>query len=81
MSVSSEVELSRRQRQVLALYAAGNGRREISAVLFISERSVRRDLESAQERLGAQTLRQTIVLGFARGLISANDDGSVDAIF
>lgn len=81
MSVSSEVELSRRQRQVLALYAAGNGRREISAVLFISVSRVRDDLKEVQDLLGAQTLRQMVVLGFARGLIAANDDGSVDAIF
>ena len=83
MSVLAEeaiVRLTPRQGEFLTLFAAGSTQREIASACFISQSRVRDALIEAQERLGAENMRQAIVKAFALGIILARTDGGVELV-
>lgn len=65
--------LTRREREVLAILAAGKTNEEIAAVLAISPRTVQKHLEHVFEKLGVET-RTAAAL---RALAAAGEDGDI----
>jgi DNA-binding CsgD family transcriptional regulator len=63
--------LTRREREVLAILAAGKTNDEIAAVLGISPRTVQKHLEHVFEKLGVET-RTAAAL---HALAAAGEDG------
>jgi DNA-binding CsgD family transcriptional regulator len=72
------VRLTPRQAEFLALFAAGKTRNEIGAACYVSPYTVRDILAQAQERLGGENMRQTIVKALAVGILVGRRDGSVE---
>lgn len=62
------VELTERERRVLALVAAGLSNAEIGSKLFISEKTVRNHLTRIFDKLGVHTRARAIVLARDAGL-------------
>jgi DNA-binding CsgD family transcriptional regulator len=62
------VELTGRERKVLALVAAGLSNVEIGAKLFISEKTVRNHLTRIFDKLGVNSRARAIVLARDAGL-------------
>jgi len=60
--------LSPREREVLALVAAGRTNREIGAELFISEHTVARHLGNIYRKLGVSSRTAAAAYAFSRGL-------------
>ncbi|MEU8629046.1 response regulator transcription factor [Streptomyces sp. NPDC048669] len=61
--------LSAREREVLALVAKGNSNREIAAVLFISEATVKTHLAHAFAKLGAKDRAAAVAVAYDRGIL------------
>lgn len=71
----TELRLTPRQKEVLTLFSRdGKTTKEIAAELQIKYCTVRAHLSNAQERLGAETLAQTVFLATANGLIAAENE-------
>jgi LuxR family maltose regulon positive regulatory protein len=69
------VTLSKRERQVLELVAAGNTTKAIAERLSISEPTVKWHVSRAARKLGAQSRTEAVALAIGRGYIRApNDD-------
>lgn len=72
--MTSDLRLTPRQMEVLTLWGRdGKTTKQIAAQLEISYTTVRSHLINAQERLGAETLAQTVFLATTNGLISMDD--------
>ncbi|MFJ9466481.1 response regulator [Streptomyces caniferus] len=61
--------LSAREREVLALVAKGTSNREIAAVLFISEATVKTHLTHIYGKLGAKDRAAAVALAYDRGIL------------
>jgi len=61
--------LTRREREVLQMLAAGLGNKEIAARLAISEHTVKFHVASILGKLGAESRTEAVSLGIRRGLI------------
>jgi two-component system, NarL family, response regulator len=62
-------ELSKRELDVLHFIATGKSNKEIGAVLYISELTVKSHVRSILEKLGAKGRSEAIVIAIKRGLI------------
>lgn len=67
----SQMELSRREHQILSLVAAGKTISEITEILPISERTVVFHLSNARRKLGTHSSSRAIVKALSLGLIAA----------
>ena len=65
----SGAPLSAREIEVLALIAAGKSNKEIAAVLFISEGTVKTHVLSIHEKLGVGDRTQAVVTAIKRGIL------------
>jgi DNA-binding NarL/FixJ family response regulator len=65
-------ELSKRERQVLEYLANGRSNKEIGAILYISELTVKGHVRSILEKLNAKGRSEAIAIAIERGLIRAN---------
>ena len=61
--------LTRREREVLQMLAAGLGNKEIAVRLSISEHTVKFHVASILGKLGAETRTEAVSLGIRRGLV------------
>ncbi|MFF4950852.1 response regulator [Streptomyces chattanoogensis] len=61
--------LSAREREVLELVAKGTSNREIAAVLFISEATVKTHLTHIYGKLGAKDRAAAVAVGYERGIL------------
>ena len=61
--------LTRREREVLQMLAAGFGNKEIASRLAISEHTVKFHVASILGKLGAETRTEAVSLGIRRGLV------------
>jgi two-component system, NarL family, response regulator YdfI len=61
--------LTRREREVLQLLAAGSGNKEIAARLGISDHTVKFHVASILGKLGAESRTEAVSLGIRRGLV------------
>ncbi|MEJ8649191.1 response regulator transcription factor [Streptomyces sp. MS1.AVA.3] len=61
--------LSAREREVLALVAKGTSNREIAAVLFISEATVKTHLTHIYGKLGAKDRAAAVAVAYDRGIL------------
>lgn len=67
---AGRVELSERERQVLALVAHGDSNREIARALFITEATVKTHLVRAFAKLGADSRTAAVAKAHSLGLFS-----------
>jgi DNA-binding NarL/FixJ family response regulator len=68
-SQSDKVTLTKREREVLELVAAGNGQREIGLKLSIGNETVRAHLQKVRKRLSATTSTQAVAKAIRLGLL------------
>jgi len=61
--------LSKREVEVLQKVAAGNRNRDIAALLFISEETVKGHVKHIMEKLGASDRTEAVAIGIRRGFI------------
>jgi len=61
--------LTRREREVLQMLAAGLGNKEIAARLNISDHTAKFHVASILGKLGAATRTEAVALGIRRGLV------------
>jgi len=64
-----EVQLTKREREVLVLLAEGRGNREIAATLSLSEQTVRNYVNTLYKKVGVSSRAEAIVWARDRGLI------------
>ncbi|TRO94406.1 hypothetical protein FKB34_10955 [Glycocaulis profundi] len=64
-----DVHLTEREKEVIALLAAGRRQSQIAAQLSISERTVEHHLENARSRMGSSTSVQLCVDAIRMGLV------------
>jgi DNA-binding CsgD family transcriptional regulator len=62
--VRADVDLTRREWDVLACVAAGRTNKEIAAILLVSPNTVRKHLENAFAKLGAHTRTAAVARAF-----------------
>lgn len=63
-------QLTFKQRQVLALYALGLGRRQIRSNLGLLHRTLRSREDALMENLGVNTIRDALDAGRRRGIVA-----------
>jgi len=68
-SQSDKVALTKREREVLELVAAGHGQREIGVKLSIGTETVRAHLQKVRKRLSATTSTQAVAKAIRLGLL------------
>lgn len=66
---SGSETLSAREREVLELVAKGTSNREIAAVLFISEATVKTHLTHVFVKLGAKDRAAAVAVAYDRGIL------------
>ncbi|MEJ5197794.1 MAG: response regulator transcription factor [Anaerolineae bacterium] len=71
--VADGPRLSPREREILALVAAGASNREIADQLALSQQTVKNYLSAAYEKLGTHNRTEAVVVALARGLIERPD--------
>jgi DNA-binding NarL/FixJ family response regulator len=65
-----QVNLSRREVEVLERIAGGNRNVDIASILFISEETVKGHISHIMEKLGASDRTEAVAIGLRRGIIS-----------
>ncbi|MGA2047998.1 MAG: response regulator transcription factor [Terracidiphilus sp.] len=65
----SDEALSKREVDVLQQVAGGNRNRDIAALLFISEETVKGHVKHIMDKLGASDRTQAVAIGIRRGII------------
>jgi DNA-binding NarL/FixJ family response regulator len=65
----SDEDLTARELEVLRHVAEGNRNRDIAALLFISEETVKVHVKHLMDKLGAKDRTQAIAIGVRRGMI------------
>jgi DNA-binding NarL/FixJ family response regulator len=65
----SDEALSKREVDVLQKVAGGNRNRDIAALLFISEETVKGHVKHIMDKLGASDRTQAVAIGLRRGII------------
>lgn len=77
--MAERAELSRRQREVLEMLAAGLPAREIAARLGIAETTARNRIHALLQRLGCHSQLRAVAVGYERHLFDrsrvAGNDG------
>jgi NarL family two-component system response regulator YdfI len=73
------LELTGREREVLAGVARGERNKEIAARLGISERTVKAHLDSVYDKLGVDSRAAAVSLALQRGLLPGEDEDSLTA--
>lgn len=68
-AASGSGTLSAREREVLELVARGTSNREIAALLFISEATVKTHLSHVFAKLGAKDRAAAVAVGYDRGIL------------
>jgi ATP/maltotriose-dependent transcriptional regulator MalT len=68
LAAGAEVQLTRREREVLTLVAEGMTNAEIGARLWISAGTVRRHLENTFSKLGVHTRTAAVRAAFGWGV-------------
>jgi DNA-binding NarL/FixJ family response regulator len=68
-----EIELTRREREVMASIAQGASNREVARLLNISERTVAIYVSSILAKLGAASRTEAVILAARRGLVRINE--------
>jgi two-component system, NarL family, response regulator YdfI len=68
-AIESTESLTRREREVLQMLAAGLGNKEIAARLNISDHTAKFHVASILGKLGASTRTEAVAVGIRRGLI------------
>jgi DNA-binding NarL/FixJ family response regulator len=63
-------QLTFKQRQVLALYALGLGRRQIRSNLGLLHRTLRSREEAMMQNLGVNSIRDALATGRRRGIVA-----------
>nr|MBA2364779.1 response regulator transcription factor [Chloroflexia bacterium] len=63
-------DLSRREIEVLKLIAEGKRNREIAAVLYLSEKTIKAHVSSILRKLNAEDRTEAVTIGLRRGIIS-----------
>lgn len=71
-----EIGLTDREREVLRLVAQGASNREISTLLFISEKTTKNHLTHIFEKLGVSDRTQAALWAVRRGLVSLEKKGA-----
>lgn len=71
-SPAGEAPLSAREREVLALVARGTSNREIAALLFISEATVKTHLTHVYDKLGVRDRAAAVAAGYDRGILGGS---------
>jgi two-component system nitrate/nitrite response regulator NarL len=66
----AEVDLTRREREVLSLVAEGYSSREIGARLYVSEATVKSHLGKLYEKLGVSSRAAAVAEAMKRGLVN-----------
>jgi DNA-binding NarL/FixJ family response regulator len=67
------LEMTERERQVLALLADGRNNREIAEALFISQNTVKSHVSNLLEKLGVGNRVQAVVRAYRDGLLRADE--------
>ena len=68
--VTSNAELSPREREALKMLSLGQNRAEVADTLQISENTLRAYIDSARHKLGAMNVTHAVALALAQGVIS-----------
>jgi DNA-binding NarL/FixJ family response regulator len=68
-TTSASTELSPREREVLALVAAGSENKQITRALDVSEATVKTYLKSIFDRLGVPTRAEAVAVALREGVI------------
>jgi len=71
---SSEIDLTKRELEVLGLIAGGATNREIAEQLFVSEGTVKNHVSNILSRLGLRDRMQAAIFAIEHGLISHADN-------
>ena len=74
-STNSEVRLSPREREILALLADGKSQQEISTTLVISSKTVATHIQHLLSKLGVHSRAQAVATAFRLGLVDADVSG------
>ena len=69
--------LTRRELEVLEVWADSASAREAGEVLGVTEWTVRDSLKRARRVLGVRSSREAVLVAFSRGLIRYRDPGEV----
>ena len=69
---SSEVNLSPREREILALLAEGRSQKQIAAALFISSKTVATHIQHLLSKLGVHSRAEAVAAAFQRGLVEVD---------
>ena len=72
VEATTHPELSKRERQVLEYLANGRSNKEIGAILYVSELTIKGHVRSILEKLDAKGRSEAIAIALNRGLIRAN---------
>lgn len=70
-------KLSMRQRQILALYAAGYTGPEISAKMYLSLNTIRNYIKSAKKKTGAKSTLQLVAWCVSEEVILVLDEKNI----
>jgi len=71
---SLEIDLTKRELEVLNLIASGATNREIAGQLFVSEGTVKNHVSNILNRLGLRDRMQAAIFAIENGLVSRADD-------
>jgi len=66
---TTDVTLSPREREILALLAEGRSQREIAASLVISPKTVATHIQHLLSKLGVHSRAQVVAMAFQLGLV------------
>ena len=69
------IDLSPREREILALVAAGHDNKEIGKRLFVGQSTVKTHVSSILEKLGVENRVQAAVYAIRHGLVDASPPG------
>lgn len=68
-------QLSKREKEVLALVSNGDTSKVIASKLFISARTVDKHIEHAKNKLGAKNSAHAVRLGIEQGCVTLSGKG------
>jgi DNA-binding CsgD family transcriptional regulator len=80
MTVTTPRELSPRQREILALVAAGRTSKEIAGELGISESTVNWHISNAFDRLGASSRAEAVALAMREDIQNAETQATAEPV-
>jgi DNA-binding NarL/FixJ family response regulator len=72
---NGDVNLSPREREILALLAEGRSQKQIAATLVISPKTVATHIQHLLSKLGVHSRAQAVATAFRLGLVDADVNG------